>query len=302
MAESDESRAFEISEQFACYYDPSLRTLWSGWRPRGVPCFTLELLRDMERASRTIECEFAGRTGSEVLKHIVIRSLRKNVFSVGGDLGYFAKLIHARDRARLTEYAKAAIDVQYRNFIGHDLPGVTTIALLEGDALGGGFESALSCDVVIAERHVKAGFPEVLFNMFPGMGGLSFITRRASRSIADQMSRTGRLYTAQELHDLGLVDQVVDTGTGASAVSELIRQRATHLSAHDALNRVDRLLRPVSLQELHDVTKIWVDCALDLDDRSIAWMRRLHQRQLQIFGEKPALVSVTSTKGQVLAA
>ena len=150
---------------------------------------------------------------------------------------------------------------------------------------------------------MKAGFPEVLFNMFPGMGGLSFITRRASRSIADQMSRTGRLYTAQELHDLGLVDQVVDTGTGASAVSELIRQRATHRSAHDALNRVDRLL----LDRFH-----YKSCTtLQRSGSTVHWtlmtaplhgMRRLHQRQLQIFGEKPALVSVTSTKGQVLAA
>jgi DSF synthase len=293
---------FAMSGQFACHYDRSLGALWSTWRSSGIPCFTLELLRDMEHASQLIESHFSAKASERSLSHIVVRSLNKKAFNVGGDLGYFARLIQAGDRARLNEYARAAIEVQYRNYISHNLRGVTTVALLEGDALGGGFECALSCDVVIAERHVKAGFPEVMFNMFPGMGGLTFVARRASRQVADQMARSGRLYSAQELYELGLVDEVVDMGEGPNAVTRLIRQRACHRSAHDALNKVERLVRPVSLQELYDVTKIWVDCAIDLDERSLAWMRRLNQRQLQLFGHGLELVAPANAMGAEIAA
>ena len=89
---------------------------------------------------------------------------------------------------------------------------------------------------------------------------------------------------ALELLEMGLIDQVVDTGEGVDAVLKLARKREHQLDAHAAMNAVDRLIRPVGLQELHDIVKIWVDCALRLDTRSLEWMQRLYQRQLAIFG------------------
>jgi DSF synthase len=257
-----------------------------------VPCFNIELLRDLERGSQSIEAFFSTSTEARPLRYVVLQSGIANVFNVGGDLAYFQRLIKAQDRAGLIEYARIAIDVVYRNYTAHNLRGVTTIALLEGDALGGGFESAMSCDVIVAEKHIKAGFPEVLFNMFPGMGGMSFLARRAGKRVADEMVRTGRLYSAIEMYELGLVDQVVDTGAGLATVQKLMRQRERQQMAHVAMNAVDRLIRPVGLQELHDVVKIWVDCALRLDPRSLEWMQRLHQRQLTIFGGGPRLAVV----------
>jgi DSF synthase len=191
----------------------------------------------------------------------------------------------------LTEYARSAIDVVYRNYASHNLRGVTTIALLQGDALGGGFECALSCDVVVAEKNAKAGFPEVLFNMFPGMGGMSFLARRVGKRVADEMVRTGRLYAADELLELGLIDHVVDTGQGPAAIQKLIRQRDRQRTAHVAMNAVDRLIRPVGLQELHEIVQLWVDCAVRLEPRSLEWMQRLYQRQLAVFGRPLELVS-----------
>jgi DSF synthase len=289
---SDGSAEFAISPQFSCQYDVGNAVLWSKWTPRGVPCFNVDLLRDLERGSQSIEAFFSTSTEARPLRYVVLQSGVANVFNVGGDLAYFQRLIKAQDRAGLTEYARIAIDVVYRNYTAHNLRGVTTIALLEGDALGGGFESAMSCDMIVAEKHVKAGFPEVLFNMFPGMGGMSFLARRAGKRVADEMVRTGRLYSAIEMHELGLVDQVVDTGAGLATVQKLMRQREHQQTAHVAMNAVDRLIRPVGLQELHDIVKIWVDCALRLDPRSLEWMQRLHQRQLTIFGGGPRLAVV----------
>jgi DSF synthase len=280
----DGSAQFVISPQLSCDYDRKGAVLWTRWAPRGVPSFNMELLRDLERGSQMIEGYFCDADRDRPLNFIVLRSAVESAFSVGGDLGYFQRLIASQDRARLTEYARAAISVQYRNHMAHNVNGVTTVALLEGDALGGGFECALSCDVVIAEKHVKAGFPEVLFNMFPGMGGMSFLARRASRRTADEMVRTGRLYSALELLELGVIDQVVDTGDGLAAVHSIMRKREHQHVAHAAINAADRLVRPIGMQELHDVVKLWVDCALKLSPRSLEWMQRLYQRQLSIFG------------------
>jgi len=281
---ADKSAEFVVSPQFSCHYDASNAVLWSRWTPRGIPSFNVDLLHDLERGSQLIEGYFSEAVPIRPLDYIVLRSGAAGAFSVGGDLGYFQRLILAQNRARLTEYARAAINVQYRNYTAHNLPGVTTVALLEGDALGGGLECALSCDIVIAEKHVKAGFPEVLFSMFPGMGGISFLARRVSRTVADEMVRTGRQYTALELLELGVIDQVADPGEGMNAVKKLMRRREHQEAAHAAISTVDRLIRPLGLQELHDVVKIWVDCALKLSPRSLEWMQRLYQRQLSIFG------------------
>lgn len=298
----DGSSVFGISNQFRCEYDPLGAVLWSKWAPRGVPSFNSELLHDLEKGSQIIEGHFSGAEDSRPLDYIVLRSGARGAFNVGGDLGYFQRLIVSQDRARLTEYARAAINVIYRNYSSHNLSGVTTVALLEGDALGGGFECALSCDVVIAEKHVRAGFPEVLFNMFPGMGGMSFLSRRANRNVAEELVRTGRQYSAIELRELGIVDEVVETGDGLAAVKRLMKRRERQRAAHVAMNRVDRIVRPIALQELYDVVKIWVDCALQLSPHSLEWMQRLHQRQLAIFGSSIDMVGRSIDGTQNVAA
>ena len=287
----DGSAEFPISAQLRCDYEGESGVLWTRWSPCGVPCFNVDLLRDLERASRAIECYFSGTQEHRPLRYLVLASKIPDVFNLGGDLGYFQRLIAAQDRAGLTEYARSAIDVVYRNYASHNLRGVTTIALIQGDALGGGFECALSCDVVVAEKNAKAGFPEVLFNMFPGMGGMSFLARRVGKRVADEMVRTGRLYAADELLELGLIDHVVDTGEGPAAIQKLIRQRDRQRTAHIAMNAVDRLIRPVGLQELHEIVQLWVDCAIRLEPRSLEWMQRLYQRQLAVFGRPLELVS-----------
>src|SRR5512140_460197 len=130
----------DVSPQLTCNYCARDATLWSTWLPHGIPSFNCELLRDLEQASQLIEAKFSNAPVSQRLDYIVLRSAVEGAFNVGGDLGYFQRLIIAQDRARLSEYARAAINVVYRNYMAHNLSGVTTVALLEGDALGGGLE------------------------------------------------------------------------------------------------------------------------------------------------------------------
>jgi DSF synthase len=120
---------------------------------------------------------------------------------------------------------------------------------------------------------------------------MSFLARRVNRSVANEMVRSGRQYTALELLEMGVIDQVVETGEGVDAVRKLMRKRAHQEAAHAAISMVDQIVRPLGLQELHDVVKIWVDCALKLSPRSIEWMQRLYQRQLAIFGRPLEIAS-----------
>ena len=116
-------------------------------------------------------------------------------------------------RGPLRRYAHACVDVVYQNLCKLDLP-LLTIALVQGDALGGGFEAVLTNDVIIAERGSKLGLPEILFNMFPGMGAYSLLCRRLDGTRAQQLILSGRLYEAEELERMGLVDLVVEPGRG----------------------------------------------------------------------------------------
>jgi DSF synthase len=275
---------FDISDELSCQYHLASQALWTQMNPKGIPCFSPALLHDMERGSQIVESHFSPQNSEQPLAYIVLQSRVPRVFNLGGDFGKFLSFISAQDKAALTEYARTAINVVYRNYTSHNLRGVTTIALLEGDALGGGLECAVSCDVVIAERHVKCGFPEVLFDMFPGMGALSFLSRRCSRRAVQELTRSGRQFSADELFDMGVIDVVAEPGAGKAAVQQLIKRRQSQVHGHNAMNNVDRMLHPVTLQELYDVVGLWVNAAMTLSSRGQEWMRRLYMQQLKAFG------------------
>ena len=109
----DGSASFQISNQLECTYKCTDAALWTRWTPSGIPSFNSELLHDLERGSQLIEGYFLGHEEKRPLNYIVLRSGVHGIFNVGGDLGYFQRLIAKQDRARLTEYARAAINVVY---------------------------------------------------------------------------------------------------------------------------------------------------------------------------------------------
>ena len=116
------------------------------------------------------------------------------------------RLIEGKDRARLcwTTERRASMCCTTTT-LAHGLP-ITTISLVQGECLGGGFEAALSSDIVVAERQARFGFPEILFNLFPGMGAYSFLDRRVGRRVTEELLSTGKIYSADDMLALGVVD------------------------------------------------------------------------------------------------
>lgn len=245
------------------------------------PCFSPRLLRELRLfAQQTIETIGEKATASDThLAHIVLAS-DSHVFNLGGDLSLFSQAIQNRDRDGLLHYARECVDsVHLLHSRLH--PNAHTIALVEGDALGGGFELALACQTIVAESGVQMGFPEVLFGLFPGMGAYSLLARRVSPKLAEEMMLNGVMYSSDELHRMGIVDVLVPKGEGVRAVHEVIRQNRRIATARLALHKVRELVHPVGLDELTKITEIWVDTAMQLSEKSLRVMERLVRAQLR---------------------
>lgn len=253
------------------------------------PCFTTTLLKEMR--------EFQLRAAEQMrrplqvarphpLNHVVLASAT-DVFNLGGDLDLFCRLIRLGDRSSLLAYARQCVEVAY-GFYRHLNEDTHTIALVQGDALGGGFEAALCCQTIVAEKGVGMGFPEVLFDLFPGMGAYSFLSKRVSPVQAERMMLDGRIYASEELYAMGVVDVLAPRGEGAAAVEDLIRRNQRIGHARLAMNRVRTACHPVNFDELMGVTEIWVDTAMQLGDKSLRTMERLVRAQLRRPSAAPA--------------
>ncbi len=272
---------FRFSPQLHASFNRQTRALWSRWTAAPRPCFNPGLLSDIRAYYNFI----AGSEGQidcgdayEPIEYVILASGMPGVFNLGGDLGLFREKIDRRDRAALTAYGNACIDVLYRNYIGHGLP-VTTVSLVQGECLGGGFEAALSSDVIIAEKSARFGFPEVLFNLFPGMGAYSFLDRKVGQRTAEAIISSGKIYSAEEMRDLGVIDVVAEDGEGEAAVNTLIKQRSRSRNGLAALAAVRRRVHQISYEELQDIIGVWVEAALRLTTRDLKLMQRLVSRQ-----------------------
>jgi DSF synthase len=218
----------------------------------------------------------SGRSPS--IKYLILGSYKPGIFSLGGDLDLFARSIKERDRESLHNYMKLSIDVLFGTHTNMDVP-LTTIALIRGNALGAGFEGALACDYLVAEKSVQLGFPEVLFNMFPGMGAYSFLCRRISPSLVERMILSGRIYSADELYEMGVVDVLANDGEGLDEVNKFIRKYEKNKNTRESLLKIRNRVNPVSYEELIDIGEIWVEAAMSLTSRELKVMERLVKSQ-----------------------
>jgi len=214
----------------------------------------------------------AGEYGA--LRYRVMLSAHDGVFSLGGDLGFFVQCIRAKDRERLLAYGLSAVDGVWDNLSGCGVPELTTIAVVQGEAQGGGFEAALSCHAIIAEQGCRFGFPESLFGLFPGMGAWSLIAARTDADVADRMIAKPHRYPAEMLFELGLVDYLVPKGQGRAFAQEL----ATLAPSPGMLAR-KRALAGIRYNSLVNSVERWVEAALGLPARQLRIMRYLIDAQ-----------------------
>ncbi len=259
------------------HYEKKHKVGWYYMHAAPRPCFTPTLLEEIALWFGQVRQELDTPQGREY-RYLVLASDVEGTFNLGGDLDLFRGLIGAGNYDALLNYATACIDVLYQNIV-HLERDLTTISLVQGDALGGGFEAALSGNVLIAERGCRMGLPEILFNLFPGMGAYSLLSRKIGATRAEQMILSGQLFDAEELHQLGVVDILAEKGEGELAVLEYIKRAERAANGYRAMRQVRDRCNPVTYRELLDITTLWVEAALRLEPRDLKMMERLVKRQ-----------------------
>lgn len=266
-------------------FDPdSNHTLWLTL-PAGIdgsaPHFSPELLNELhglltDMQNRGVSWPVAG--GRQSVHYTVMRSAHPDYFSLGGDLLLFRDCILRKDVTTLRSYSMQCASMlhEWSSLLGHD---ATTIALVQGRALGGGFETALAADYIVAEEHSEFGFPEILFGLFPCTGGMSLLAQRIGIRAAERMLSDGRIYNASALKEMGIVDEVCARGEGQAAVEKLIANHARQRQARLMLQRSRRRLQSLDLKELRTVVEEWTQVAMQLSSHNLRVMDALAKMQ-----------------------
>ena len=169
------------------------------------------------RMARALTEACAALASDRSVSAVVLTSSHDRAFCVGADLKERNAFTDA-DLVRQRPVARAA----YTGVLEMPMP---TIASVHGFALGGGFELALSCDVIVADDTAVVGLPEVSVGVIPGGGGTQLLPRRVGAARAAELVFTARRVPAAEALALGLIDQLVDGGedrTAALALAERI--------------------------------------------------------------------------------
>jgi len=278
--------AGKLYKQMSTRFDSDYGALWCCMDPRPRPCFNPDLLAEIGKFVSAVGLVNKSERDDGPVRFTVLASRSPGVFSLGGDLALFIQSARAKNRDALRCYARACVGIVHSGIVGYGLP-VTTISLVQGDAMGGGFEAALCNNVVIAERRARFGLPEVMFNLFPGMGAYSLLARRVGAVRAEKMVLDGRLYDAAELHEMGVVDILAEDGEGEKAVYEYMAQHSRRRNAFQAVLKARQRVHPITLEELTDIADLWVDAAMRLETKDIRLMERLVRAQDKIAAGTP---------------
>ncbi len=267
---------FKERTELSVRYDVENAAVWCYFNPKDRPRYSLTMLHETLELQQTI-VEYFKKSNMKPefpIRYIVVASQSKDIFNYGGDLDHFSNLIKNKDKDGLLKYAQLCIENVYLTSLNLNLP-ITIISLVQGAALGGGFELVLSTDVVIAEEKATMGFPEIRFNLFPGMGAYSFLARMHGIQTAENLITSGKIYSAAELHELNIVNHLVKDGTGVEKAKQFMKKHSRHFNGMQAIQKVQQRYKPVSYDELMDITKIWVDTALQLTASDLRTMQRL---------------------------
>lgn len=265
-----EERALELA------FDRSLEALWCFRSAEACRSVTLAQLRE----ARLLDDRIASGSFDN-LRFKLLASRQTGTFSLGGDLSFFLNCILKRNRAALAEYALLAAKAIWANVSNYGKRGVTTIAVVQGEAQGGGFEAALSCNALIAERGASFGFPEPLFGLFPGMGGEILLATRLDAAVAARMVRDCNRYPAEFLHEIGVVDYLVPNGHGVEFARELVRtsrERPDGPEARKLENRREQLAG-IRYADLAQSIESWIDQVIALEPRHLRSMRYIIEMQ-----------------------
>lgn len=179
---------------------------------------------------------------------LIVSSARKEGFCAGADLRELYRESRGLDKERRARGVRDFLERIHAVMNAIDESPMVTIAAINGIAFGGGFELALTCDLIIADKMARFCFPELRLGLIPGFGGIPRLKRDLGNAVIRDLLLTGRSINAQKAQSAGLVSQVAAEGD----VLRLARATAAQISKFDreTAAAAKRFIKAIPREEL----------------------------------------------------
>jgi len=188
---------------------------------------------------------------------LIIYSELKPGFCAGADLRELYRRSEAMGKTEAVKGVRDFLERMHRVLNLIDAAPLTTIAAVHGVTFGGGFELALACDLIIADKMARFCFPELRLGLIPGFGGIPRLKRDLGNGVVRDLLLTGRSINATKAQQIGLVSQVVAGGEALGAA----RATAVQLRKFDRATAVaaKKFIKPIPHEELQRETEIFCE-------------------------------------------
>jgi len=225
---------------------------------------SLSMVDDLERFAAALP-ELESKVSA-----LILYSKQSAGFSAGADLRELYTLVQQTDAASAAKGVREGLERIHAVFNRLDMSPLTTIAAVHGFCFGGGFELALTCDLIVADKMARFCFPELRLGLIPGFGGIPRLKRDVGNSVIRDLLLTGRSINATKALAVGLASQVAAEGEAlrvarATAAQVTKFDRATAAAAK-------RFIKPLPVDELR--REIDIFCELFTQPAVMQGLRR----------------------------
>jgi enoyl-CoA hydratase len=188
---------------------------------------------------------------------VIVHSTLKSGFCAGADLRELYGWIEEFGQAEVANHAREYLERIHRVMNAIDSSPLTTIAAVHGVTFGGGFELALTCDMIIADKMARFCFPELRLGLIPGYGGIPRLKRDLGNAVVRDLLLTGRSFNTTKAQQIGLVSQVVGEGEALRAAQATAAQMAKFDRATSAAAK--KFIKPIPHDELRGEIDIFCE-------------------------------------------
>lgn len=201
---------------------------------------------------------------------LIIHSTLPSGFCAGADLRELFQRSQLMEKAQAVAGVRDFLERIHRVLNTIDAAPLTTIAAVHGVTFGGGFELALVCDLIIADKMARFCFPELRLGLIPGFGGIPRLKRDLGNGVVRDLLLTGRSFNATRAHSVGLVSQVVGEGEALRAA----RATAAQLAKFDRKTAIaaKKFIKPIPHHELKQEIDLF--CQLFVEPAVEAGLRK----------------------------
>jgi len=188
---------------------------------------------------------------------LILHSAQAAGFSAGADLRELYQRAQGMQKAEALRGVRDFLERIHAVMNAIDAVPITTIAAVHGVTFGGGFELALACDIIIADRMARFCFPELRLGLIPGFGGIPRLKRDLGNAVVRDLLLTGRSFNVMKAQQIGLVSQIAAEGEAL----RVARATASQVGKFDRVTAAaaKKFIKPIPYEELKREIDIFCD-------------------------------------------